>query len=46
QDNFNAIEFYGKVQVLASIPKLQCISKESLRQIPLSTQLRRLYELK
>lgn len=46
QDNFNAIEFYGKVQVLASIPKLQSISKESLIQIPFSTQLRRLYELK
>lgn len=46
QDNFNAIEFYGKVQVLASIPKLQSISKESLMQIPFSTQLRRLYELK
>ncbi|WP_339045229.1 dethiobiotin synthase [Candidatus Mesenet endosymbiont of Agriotes lineatus] len=35
QDNLNAVEFYGKVQVLASVPKLQEVSKKSLMQLPL-----------
>ncbi|GHM58205.1 MAG: hypothetical protein sL5_03930 [Candidatus Mesenet longicola] len=35
QDNIKAIEFYGKVEILASIPKLQEVSKESLMQLPL-----------
>lgn len=40
QDNLKAIEFYGKVQILASVPKLQEISKKSLMQLPLSDCLR------
>ncbi|WP_339048758.1 dethiobiotin synthase [Candidatus Mesenet endosymbiont of Phosphuga atrata] len=35
QDNIKAIEFYGKVEVLASVPKLQEVSKKSLMQLPL-----------
>ncbi|XGA08047.1 MAG: dethiobiotin synthase [Wolbachia endosymbiont of Xenopsylla cheopis] len=35
QDNIKAIEFYGKVQILASVPKLQEVSKKSLMQLPL-----------
>ncbi|WP_168464637.1 dethiobiotin synthase [Wolbachia endosymbiont of Ctenocephalides felis wCfeT] len=46
QDNLEAIEFYGRVQVLASVPKLQRINRESLMQIPLSNQLKTIFEVK
>ncbi|NSX83853.1 AAA family ATPase [Wolbachia endosymbiont of Atemnus politus] len=40
QDNFETIEFYGRIQVLASVPKLQQVSREHLMQIPLSNRLK------
>lgn len=40
QDNLEAIEFYGRVQVLASVPKLQQVDREHLTQIPLSNRLK------
>lgn len=43
QDNLQAIELYGKVQVLASIPKIQHITKKHLMQIPFSVQLQTIF---
>lgn len=40
QDNLEAIEFYGRVQVLASVPKLQQVDRERLMQTPLSNRLK------
>lgn len=40
QDNLEAIEFYGRVQVLASVPKLQQVDREHLMQTPLSNRLK------
>ncbi|MGL9725286.1 MAG: dethiobiotin synthase [Wolbachia sp.] len=40
QDNLEAIEFYGKTQVLASVPKLQQVDREHLMQTPLSNRLK------
>ncbi|KLT21799.1 dethiobiotin synthase [Wolbachia endosymbiont of Armadillidium vulgare str. wVulC] len=44
QDNLEAIEFYGRVQVLASVPKLQQIDREHLMQTPLSNRLKAILE--
>lgn len=44
QDNLEAIEFYGKVRVLASVPKLQQIDRKHLTQIPLSNRLKAILE--
>ncbi|MFT4328238.1 MAG: dethiobiotin synthase [Wolbachia pipientis] len=44
QDNLEAIEFYGRVQVLASVPKLQKVDRERLMQIPLSNRLKAILE--
>ncbi|MGL9732873.1 MAG: dethiobiotin synthase [Wolbachia sp.] len=44
QDNLEAIEFYGRIQVLASVPKLQQVDKEHLMQIPLSDLLKAVLE--
>ncbi|WP_250294748.1 dethiobiotin synthase [Wolbachia endosymbiont of Oedothorax gibbosus] len=43
QDNLEAIEFYGRVQVLASVPKLQQINREHLMQTPLSNRLKAIF---
>ncbi|WP_250295913.1 dethiobiotin synthase [Wolbachia endosymbiont of Oedothorax gibbosus] len=40
QDNLEAIEFYGRVRVLASVPKLQQVDREHLMQTPFSNQLK------
>ncbi|MDD9331549.1 MAG: dethiobiotin synthase [Wolbachia sp.] len=45
QDNLKAIEFYGRVQVLASVPKLQHIGKESLMQVALSDHLKNIFKV-
>lgn len=42
-DNLKAIEFYGGVKVLASIPKLQQMERAYLMQIPFSTQLKDIF---
>ncbi|MGL9719189.1 MAG: dethiobiotin synthase, partial [Wolbachia sp.] len=42
QDNLEAIEFYGKVRVLSSVPKLQQVDREYLMQTPLSNRLKTL----
>ncbi|MDF3047461.1 MAG: bioD [Candidatus Midichloriaceae bacterium] len=44
QDNCDAIEFYGKVPVLAQLPFMSKISKEVLQEVPMSNNLRELYE--
>ncbi|MGL9762755.1 MAG: dethiobiotin synthase [Wolbachia sp.] len=44
QDNLEAIEFYGRVQVLASVPKLQQVDREHLMQTPLSNRLKVILE--
>lgn len=44
QDNLEAIEFYGRVQVLASVPKLQQVDREHLMQVPLSNRLKAILE--
>lgn len=44
QDNLEAIEFYGRAQVLASVPKLQQVDREHLMQIPLSNRLKAILE--
>lgn len=44
QDNLEAIEFYGKTQVLASVPKLQQVDREHLMQTPLSNRLKVILE--
>ncbi|WP_353271354.1 dethiobiotin synthase [Wolbachia endosymbiont (group A) of Alloplasta piceator] len=44
QDNLEAIEFYGRVQVLASVPRLQKVDREHLMQIPLSNRLKAILE--
>lgn len=45
QDYLEAIEFYGRVQVLASVPKLQQINREHLMQTPLSNRLKAIFGL-
>ncbi len=40
QGNLQAIEFYGKVSVLASMPELKDVETESLKSIALSNQLK------
>ncbi len=44
QDNLEAIKFYGRAQVLASVPKLQQVDREHLMQIPLSNRLKAILE--
>lgn len=44
QDNLEAIEFYGRVRVLASVPKLQQVDREHLMQTPLSNRLKAILE--
>ncbi|MCE2992382.1 MAG: dethiobiotin synthase [Candidatus Jidaibacter sp.] len=41
QDNCDAIEFYGKVSVLAQLPFISKISKQALQQIPMSDNLKK-----
>ncbi|MDX5462589.1 MAG: dethiobiotin synthase [Wolbachia endosymbiont of Tetragnatha montana] len=43
QDNLEAIEFYGRVQVLASVPKLQQVDREHLMQTPFSNRLKAIF---
>lgn len=45
-ENAKAIEFYGKVKVLAQIPKLESSTKEDLLNIPLTTNIRNILEKK
>ena len=40
QGNCDAIEYYGKTKVLAQIPHLSTISKETLQAIPLTHSLK------
>lgn len=40
QDNTHAIEFYGNTKVLAQIPWLDNINRNSLKNIPLTTELK------
>ncbi|XP_066251424.1 uncharacterized protein, partial [Euwallacea similis] len=44
QNNIEAIEFYGRAQVLASVPKLQQVDREHLMQIPFSNRLKAILE--
>jgi len=43
-ENAKAIEFYGKVKVLAQIPKLEAATKENLLDIPLTTDIKKILE--
>ncbi|AXI24639.1 dethiobiotin synthase [Cardinium endosymbiont of Sogatella furcifera] len=45
KDNLKAIEFYGKVKVLASIPTLQHISKENLIKVPFLVELQTIFNI-
>ena len=40
QDNCHAIEFYGKTKILAQIPYLAEINKQSLSAVPLTPVLK------
>lgn len=42
QDNCDAIEWYGKIKVLAQVPMLKNINTESLLDIPLSFELNKI----
>ena len=46
QNNIEAIEFYGRVKVLACLPKLGHISKEVLREVPLTKELKKIFGIK
>lgn len=39
EENSKAIEFYGNVEILAEIPLLKTITRETLEQIPLTKKL-------
>jgi dethiobiotin synthetase len=44
EDNKKAIEFYGKINVLAQFPLLRSISKKDLLNIPLTQKLKLLFD--
>ncbi|MGI2299013.1 dethiobiotin synthase [Candidatus Cardinium hertigii] len=45
QDNLQTIEFYGKTEVLASIPKIEHITQKYLIGIPLTAALQTIFKL-
>ncbi|WP_338521934.1 dethiobiotin synthase [Candidatus Legionella polyplacis] len=45
QDNINSIEFYGKIEVLYSVPNFRKLSKKSLSKVLFSDRLRSLFGL-
>lgn len=46
QDNIDAIEFYGKVKILTCLPRFNHISKEILKEIPLTEDLKKVFGIK